>query len=63
MNLLEHYILEVININELQMPEYIKEHYIEVEVLCDCYGSKRIYKHVTTRANWAREMNQGYFMA
>ena len=63
MNLLEHYIIEVINITELQMQEHIKEHYIEVEVFCDCYGDKRVYKHVTTRANWILEMRQGYFLA
>ena len=63
MNLLEHYIIEVFNINELQTPEYIKEPYIEVKVLCDCSGNRRIYKHVTTRANWEREMRQGYFLA
>ena len=63
MNLLEHYIIEVKSITELQMPEHIKEPYIEVEVLCDCWGSKRTYTHVTTRASWEREMNQGYFLA
>ena len=63
MNLLEHYIIEVKNINVLQMPEHIKEPYIEVEVLCDCWGNKRNVKHITTRENWIRELNQGYFMA
>ena len=63
MNLLEHYIIEVLNINELQMPEHIKEYYVEVEVFCDCWGSKRVYKHVTTRNNWIRELKQGYFLA
>jgi hypothetical protein len=63
MNLLEHYIIEVKKIAELQMPEYIKEPYVEVEVFCDCCGDKRVIKHVATRANWIREMAQGYFMA
>lgn len=63
MNLLEHYIIEVKNINVLQLPDYIKDSYIEVEVFCDCWGNKRIVKHVTTRANWEREVRQGYFMA
>lgn len=63
MNLLEHYIIKVINIDVLQTPEYIKEPYIEVTALCDCWGNKRIYKHVTTRANWEIEMTQGYFLA
>lgn len=63
MNLLEHYIKEVISINALQMPEHVKEPYVEVEVFCDCWGDKRIYTHVTTRENWERELEQGYFMA
>ena len=63
MNLLKHFIIEVLNINELPMPEYVEESYIEVEVLCNCCGAKRIYKHVTTRTNWEREMRQGYFLA
>ena len=63
MNLLEHYIIEVKNINVLQTPDYIKAEYLEITVLCDCWGSKRIYKHVTTRENWEREVRQGYFIA
>ena len=63
MNLLEHYIIEVLNINELQMPEHIKEHYIEVKALCNCWGDKRVYSHITTRENWERELKQGYFLA
>lgn len=63
MNLLEHYIIEVYNINVLQISDYIKEPYIEVTVLCDCWGNRRVYKHITTRANWERELRQGYFLA
>ena len=57
MNLLEHYIIEVKSIIELS------NDYIEVEVFCDCWGNKRVYKHVTTRENWIREVRQGYFLA
>ena len=59
MNLLEHYIIEVIKITDLDVFDSL----IEVEVLCDCWGDKRIYTHVTTRENWERELKQGYFMA
>ena len=59
MNLLEHYIKEVISIKDLDIFESL----IEVKVLCDCWGDKRIYTHVTTRENWERELKQGYFMA
>jgi hypothetical protein len=63
MNLLEHYIIEVKNINALQMPDHTKDKYIEVEVLCDCWGNKRVVKHITTKAAWEQAMRQGYFMA
>ena len=63
MNLLEHYIIEVINIIELQAPAHLEDRYIEVEVLCDCWGNKRIVKHVTTADTWSYELKQGYFWA
>ena len=61
MNLLEHYIIDVLEINELNT--FPLPPMIEVEVLCDCWGDKRIYTHVTTRENWERELKQGYFIA
>lgn len=63
MNLLEHYIIEVKEINILQPPEWTTDDYLEIKVLCDCWGDKRIYTHVTTRENWEKELKQGYFMA
>lgn len=56
MNLLEHYIIEVKKITE-------HEGYIEVEVFCNCWGNKRVVKHITTKAAWEQAMKQGYFMA
>ena len=64
MNLLEHYIIEELSRKTLPPLSYHdEEHYIEVEVLCDCWGDKRICKHTTTRENWERELKQGYFLA
>lgn len=63
MNLLKHYIIEVLRINELQHPGYLNDPIIEVQVLCDCWGNKRIYNHLTTRSGWQQELKQGYFMA
>lgn len=63
MNLLEHYIIKVISVVALQAPSSLEDSYIEVEVLCDCYGDRRVVKHVTTRDIWIREMKQGYFWA
>ena len=59
MNLLEHYIIEVIKITDLDVFDPL----IEAKVLCDCWGDKRVYTHVTTRENWEREVKQGYFLA
>ena len=59
MNLLEHYIIEVIEITDLD----VFDSFIEVKALCDCWGDKRVYTHVTTRENWERELKQGYFLA
>jgi hypothetical protein len=63
MNTLEHYILEVKEINVLQPTKNSTAEYLEIKALCDCWGDKRVYTHVTTRANWEREVRQGYFMA
>ena len=59
MNLLEHYIIDVIKITDLDVFSSL----IEVKALCDCWGDKRVYTHVTTRENWERELKQGYFIA
>ena len=57
MNILEHYIIEVKKITEYN------NDYITVEVLCDCWGDKRVVKHTTTREAWERALKRGYFMA
>ena len=59
MNLLEHYIIEVLKITDLDVFDSL----VEVTALCNCWGDKRVYTHVTTRENWERELRQGYFMA
>lgn len=63
MNLLEHYIIEVKEINVLPAPDYIKDEFLEVKVLCDCWGCKEVVSHYTTRENWKFDMERGYFMA
>lgn len=59
MNLLEHYIIDVKEVNVLNTSPRL----IEVKVLCDCWGYKKVVSHYTTRENWERELKQGYFMA
>ena len=59
MNLLEHYIIEVLKITDLDIFSSL----IEVNAICDCWGDKRIYTHITTRDKWEQELKQGYFLA
>lgn len=56
MNLLEHYIIEV-----LEVKEY--EHWIIAKVLCDCWGDKRVVEHTATHKAWEKELEQGWFLA
>lgn len=59
MNLLEHYILEVLE-------EKVSESFpnlVTVRVLTDCWGNMSITTHSTTRTAWEEEKKKGYFMA
>lgn len=57
MNLLEHYIIEVKRVTEFN------DEWVEVEVLCNCWGDERVLTHFATKTSWQRELEQGYFMA
>jgi hypothetical protein len=57
MNLLEHYIIEVKKVTEFN------DEWVEVEVLCNCWGDERVLTHFATKTCWQRELEQGYFMA
>lgn len=59
MNLLEHYIVRIHEVKEFEKyPDMI-----EVDVTCDCYGSKQRVKHITDREQWQKDIKNGYFMA
>lgn len=57
MNLLEHYIKEVHDIQEV--PSYPEM--IIVDVTCDCYGTISRTTHSTDREEWAKSVERGYF--
>ena len=56
MNILEHYIIEV-----LEVKEY--EYWIKAKIFCDCWGNKRVVEHTATKPAWEKELKQGYFLA
>lgn len=59
MNILEHYIKEVHDIKECENYSDI----IEVDVTCDCWGSIQRTKHFTSKKQWQKDLENGYFMA
>lgn len=59
MNLLEHYIIEVHNVKEYKKYPNM----LEVEVTYDCYGDIKRDKHITSKEQWEKDIENGYFMA
>jgi len=65
MNILEHYIKEVISVEpytEDWTKKWDKE-FVEVKVLANCYGGIQEYTNVWDKAQWEQIKKQGYFMA
>lgn len=58
MNILEHYIIEVHQVIELEnFPNMIK-----VDLTYECWGSKQRTWHTTTKEFWKKELTQGYYL-
>lgn len=59
MNLMEHYIIKIHGTKEFEKyPDMI-----EVDVTYNCFGNKDRTKHFTTKKQWEKDVNNGYFMA
>lgn len=61
MNLLEHYIDEVISEEERVSPQGTK--YIKVTMLIDCYGVKEQTTHLFLPSEWEKAKKNGYYLA
>lgn len=59
MNLLEHYIKEIHGI------EYPKKYpdLIVIDVTFDCYGNIKRDEYITTKDQWEKDVERGYFLA
>lgn len=62
MNLLEHYIDEVISEQKIQNPENGREYY-RVKAIVDCYGQKEQINRIFTIDEWEQSKVKGYYMA
>lgn len=61
MNLLEHYIKEVISEEECISPQGTK--YVKVTMLIDCYGIKEQTTHLFLPIEWEKAKKDGYYLA
>jgi hypothetical protein len=58
-NLLDHYIKEIHGIKEIEKhPDMI-----EVDVTYNCWGSIHRTKHFTSKKQWQKDLENGYFKA
>lgn len=57
MNILQHYILNVLDTKQLN------NNCIEVTVNVNCWGNIETIKHITTPSQWAEDLAHGYFYA
>lgn len=62
MNLLEHYIDEVISEQKIQNPENGREYY-RVNAIVDCYGCKEQINRLFPVDEWEQAKAKGYYMA
>ncbi len=61
MNLLEHYIDEVIKETNLKTP--YGTDIVEVEMMIDCYGVRERTTHMFLPSEWEKAKKDGYYMA
>lgn len=74
MNLLEHYIMEIISVEDVtkefekfmrkEMPEYIfDEPFLKVKIIVNCYGIEKEYETYWKKSQYEKYKSKGYFMA
>lgn len=62
MNLLEHYIDEIISEQKIQNPENGREYY-RVNAIVDCYGQKEQINRIFLIDEWEQAKAKGHYMA
>lgn len=63
MNILEHYIEEVISVEEVPRQEWMDQKYLNVKLVANCYGCVQEYERLFGENEWKKIQEQGYFMA
>lgn len=65
MNILEHYILEVLSVEDYVEPWAIEKELdlIEVTMVVNCYGQVNTAKRVYVKSTWEFDKKRGYYLA
>ena len=68
MNLLEHYIKEVLEVENVtnKYPEIfdiVNEPIYEIKMIVNCYGSKETVEVIWLKSQYETNMQRGYFLA
>ena len=62
MNLLEHFIDEIISEQKIQNPEDGRKYY-RVNAIIDCYGHKEQINRLFSISEWEQAKVKGYYMS
>lgn len=64
MNLLEHYIQEVISVEpyEEDWTKEFDEKFLKIKVITNCYGCIKEHETIETEKAWEEAKRRGYFM-
>jgi hypothetical protein len=68
MNLLEHYIEEVLEIEDitnkyLEIFDIVKEPLYRIKMIVSCYGNKEIVEVMWSKSQYETNINKGYYLA
>lgn len=68
MNLLEHYIEEVLTIEDItnKCPEFfdvVKEPIYKIKMIVNCYGNKETVEVMWHKTKYEANINRGYYLA
>lgn len=64
MNILEHYIVEVISVEPCtaEWTEKFEKEFVRIKVVTDCYGNIKQRETVESKEDWEKIKERGYFM-
>lgn len=68
MNLLEHYIEEILEIEDItnKCPEFfdvVKEPIYQIKMIVNCYGNKEAVEVMWSKSQYETNINKGYYFA